>query len=517
MNKNDKPTLRQKKTKIICTIGPSSAESDMLEKLIANGMDAARLNFSHGDFDFFERIIKKIRRISNDIAIIIDLPGPKIRTASQVNKEIYLRGGQTVFLASLSDKNKISDERSIVINYDNLSNDVKKDDLIFINDGRIKLKILNFESVQDRFLCEIIKGGILQAEKGVNFPNIALNVPSVTQNDLKAIDFGIMHNADMFAISFVRKMEDILYVRNYIKEKHKTDAFLISKIEKSEAVKNIEDIAGVSDGIMVARGDLGIETEVEGVALIQKLIISVSNRYKKPVITATQMLESMVEESSPTRAEVTDITNAILDGTDAVMLSEETAIGNNPDLSVYYMDKIAVATEKSRLFKDKLANLERGLNTKEADNVNGHIDVSLTIAKMATMASFSMKNSLVIAITRSGFTANLISSLKPIAPVIAVVPSYNILRKLALNSNVSPIVAPLVFDDIVKKLSRDDKHQISDEIKLGDIVKILKDNGILGNSDSPADKPSFDHLIFSGGIPLGEPGTTDFIRIVMQK
>jgi len=166
MNKNDKPTLRQKKTKIICTIGPSSAESDMLEKLIANGMDAARLNFSHGDFDFFERIIKKIRRISNDIAIIIDLPGPKIRTASQVNKEIYLRGGQTVFLASLSDKNKISDERSIVINYDNLSNDVKKDDLIFINDGRIKLKILNFESVQDRFLCEIIKGGILQARKG---------------------------------------------------------------------------------------------------------------------------------------------------------------------------------------------------------------------------------------------------------------------------------------------------------------------------------------------------------------
>jgi len=359
--------------------------------------------------------------------------------------------------------------------------------------------------------------GFYKLEKGVNFPNIALNVPSVTQNDLKAIDFGIMHNADMFAISFVRKMEDILYVRNYIKEKHKTDAFLISKIEKSEAVKNIEDIAGVSDGIMVARGDLGIETEVEGVALIQKLIISVSNRYKKPVITATQMLESMVEESSPTRAEVTDITNAILDGTDAVMLSEETAIGNNPDLSVYYMDKIAVATEKSRLFKDKLANLERGLNTKEADNVNGHIDVSLTIAKMATMASFSMKNSLVIAITRSGFTANLISSLKPIAPVIAVVPSYNILRKLALNSNVSPIVAPLVFDDIVKKLSRDDKHQISDEIKLGDIVKILKDNGILGNSDSPADKPSFDHLIFSGGIPLGEPGTTDFIRIVMQK
>lgn len=501
MNKEKKQMIKKKKTRIICTIGPSSAGHDMLEKLIENGMDAARLNFSHGDFDFFEKIIGTIRKISQDVAIIIDLPGPKIRTASQVRDEIYLHDGQTVFLSSLSDKNQMSDEKGIVINYGNLFNDVKKDDLIFINDGRIKLKILDFESARKRFLCKIIKGGVLKAEKGVNFPNIALNVPSVTKKDLKAIDFGIMHNADMFAISFVRKPEDILNVRNYIKEKYKTDAFLISKIEKAEAVKNIKAIVNASDGIMVARGDLGIETDVEGIALVQKHIISVSNRYKKPVITATQMLESMVEESSPTRAEVTDITNAILDGTDAVMLSEETAIGNNPDLSVYYMDKIAIATEKSSLFKDKLTKLERGLNTNEADS--SHIDVSLTIAKMATMASFSLKNSLVVAITRSGFTANLISSLKPFTPVIAVVPNYNILRKLALNSNVTSVVAPFVFSNTANK------SNAIDEIKIGDIVKLIRDNGILSRP--------FGHLIFCGGIPLGEPGTTDFIRIVKLK
>jgi pyruvate kinase len=279
--------------------------------------------------------------------------------------------------------------------------------------------------------------------------------------------------------------------------------FIISKIEKEEAVENIHKIAEISDGIMVARGDLGVETPIETIALKQKMIIAVTNSLKKPVITATQMLESMVANESPTRAEVTDITNAILDGTDAVMLSEETAIGQYPDLAASYMEKIIETTEESYFFKNLRHNAynnvsETGTGVNTADNI-----ISIASAKMAVSSSFIIEDSFIAAITRTGYTASLISSFRPLVPIIAVVPDLSVKRRLALNSGVFSIV----MEKIAEK-----------NVKIEDIIKFIKDNyKKIRNKKFKSDNNSR-YAIITGGLPLGEPGSTDFVRIIdLQK
>ncbi len=513
-NENDYYRKKYKKTKIVCTLGPSSSGKAVIKKLIDSGMDVARLNFSHGNEIFFDGLIGLIKELSNDIAILIDLPGPKIRTGKQKEAGIILKKGGHI---NVVNRKGYSDNKNISIDYRFLTQDIKKNDLIFIDDGKIQLQVTDIAYDKNGLSCKILRDGILRAEKGVNFPNIKLSVPSVTKNDFKYLKFGAEHNADMFAVSFVRQPEDIITVKNFLKknypEKH---FFIIAKIEKSEAVENIEAIAIVSDGIMVARGDLGVETPIESIALKQKRIISIANIYKRPVITATQMLESMVISESPTRAEVTDIANAILDGTDAVMLSEETAIGNNPIEAVIYMNKIIKTTENSNIFIEsnyrnigiKRVNGKGGGSHEYAGNYrinpdegyerydisNEYNNISNIVAKMAVLASYSVDGSFIAAVTRSGYTAGIISSLRPVVPIISIVPDEGVKRRLSLNFG----VVSFVMRDIIKE--NVGIENVIDFINKSEKMKYFKEN--------------FKYAVLSGGIPLGEPGSTDFVRII---
>ena len=552
-----------RKTKIVCTLGPASSDKKTIKRLIESGMNVARLNFSHGDNDTFEKLIDIIRQLSDDVAILVDLPGPKIRTKKQLQDKIILKKNEDIILSNIKE---FSDEKNIAIDYKYLTKDVKKGNLVFIDDGKIKLKVIDILS-ENELSCKIIKEGVLKTEKGVNFPNIELSVPSVTDNDFKSLKFGAEHDVDMFAVSFVRKPDDIAEVKDFLEKNYSGKKFfIISKIEKAEAVENIYNIVEISDGIMVARGDLGVETPVETIALKQKLIIAAANSLKKPVITATQMLESMVSNESPTRAEVTDITNAILDGTDAVMLSEETAIGQYPDLAAAYMKKIIETTEESYFFKnlhhaaynnafaisynfnaysehnyknykniidkqvqhiapDNIVSNACGVDNAphSADNlslllqvhgrggcvslskitsetgINTDNIISIASAKMAVSSSFMIEDSFIAAITRTGYTASLISSFRPLVPIVAFVPDISVKRRLALNQGVFSIV----MEKIAEK-----------NVNIEEIIRFIKDNNKKIRNKKFKFGNNFKYAIITGGLPLGELGSTDFVRII---
>ena len=478
--------IGRKRVKIVATLGPASDGKHVLENIIKNGADVIRLNFSHGDESYFIKAIKSIRSISKDVGILVDLPGPKIRTGKLLKDYIPINKGD---IMTLTNRHIVSDGKKIFIDYAYLCKDIKPKSLVYIDDGKIKLKIIK-KLNENELEAEVLTDGILKPEKGINFPDSVLNIPSITYNDKEFLKFGVEHNVDMFAVSFVRGCEDILYVKDFLKNNYPEKEFLIiAKIEKVEALKNIEKIAMVSDALMVARGDLGVEAPVENIPLEQKRIISVANFYKKPVITATQMLLSMVENESPTRAEVTDISNAIFDGTDAVMLSEETAVGKYPAEAVKYMSKIIRATENSAMFNKiyKFGNGEEYLTGRHTP------DISNIIAEMSVAASKLLKNSIIAAITRSGYTANLISSLKPHVPILAIVPNEFVKRKLSLSYGVSCAVMKNIEDK---------------DIDLKDVIDLI--NGGLKNAGSK----SPDYAILTGGVPIGEPGSTDFVKIV---
>ena len=496
-----------KKVKIVATLGPASDGKKMIEKLIKNGADVIRLNFSHGNENYFAEAIKKIRSVSENTAILVDLPGPKIRTGKLNKDSIYLQKGGTVILTN---NYTVSDERKIYIDYPYLCEDIKQKNSVYIDDGKIKLKIIK-KINRNELEAEILTKGVLKAEKGINFPDSRLSIPSVTENDKKFLKFGAEQGADMFAVSFVRTSEDIISVKNLLQAEYPSRKFLIvAKIEKIEAVKNIEKIAAAADALMVARGDLGVEAPVENIPIEQKRIIYVANLYKKPVITATQMLLSMVENESPTRAEVTDISNAIFDGTDAVMLSEETAIGKYPDEAVAYMSKIIKATEKSPMFSGGgyksrpaygcgggigIGYLERrSIESDDKIKIKRNVsDISDIIAETASTASELLNNCIIAAITRSGYTANLISSFKPAVPVVAVVPDDSAKRTLSLNYGVSCITMKNIADK---------------NIDLQDVIDLIKYEIKKSGHKCP------DYAVLTGGVPIGEPGSTDFIKII---
>lgn len=487
--------IRNKKVKIVATLGPASFDKTVIKKIIKNGANVLRLNFSHGDENLFAKVIEIVRGISIGTGILIDLPGPKIRTGKFSEGNVLLNKADKIVLTS---KAGLSDKKRIFIDYPRLGKDIKHNSLIYIDDGKIKLKVVK-KINENELISEVLVGGIIKAEKGINFPNAVLKIPSVTDKDVEYLKFGAEHNVDMFAVSFVRSPDDITYVKNFLKNNYPEKKFLIiAKIEKLEAIKNIEKIAQVADAIMVARGDLGVEAPVENITLEQKKIIAVANFYKKPVITATQMLLSMVDNESPTRAEVTDVSNAIFDGTDSVMLSEETAIGRYPVETVEYMSKIIKATEKSRIFNETSEfSRHKGEYLTEHRELNNTgeqtTDISTIIAETAVAASKLLKNSIIGAITRSGYTANLISSLKPHVFILALVPNDIVQRRLSLNYGVSCIIMKNVKDENI---------DLKDAIDL--IVSRLKDTG----------RKSPDYIILTGGVPLGEPGSTDFIKIV---
>lgn len=412
-----------RKAKIVCTIGPASNSRGMVSSLIKSGMDVARLNFSHGDHETHKKVALFVRQEAlkqkRAVSILQDLQGIKIRIGLAENDGIMLNAGQELALYPGTDT---SNARSLFISYPALLKDIQEGEHILLDDGLIKLKVIGRTSKALR--ARVIEGGLLKSKKGVNLPFSKITLPAFTEKDRQDLEFGLKLCVDYVAVSFVRTAEDIEKVLRWAKAKKITLPPLIAKIEKPEALENINEIMGIVDGIMVARGDLGVELPAEKVPTIQKMLIDLANKKGKLVITATQMLESMTQHTRPTRAEASDVANAVLDGTDALMLSAETASGKYPVESVKTMDLIIKYTETALESKYRSA-YEMGHSFPEA------------IADGACKAANDTGARVIVVFSRSGFTAKLLSKLRPHVPVIAFTPDKGVLKKMALYWGVS--------------------------------------------------------------------------------
>lgn len=411
-----------KSTKIVCTIGPVSQDENILQKLVESGMDIARMNMSHGSYDFHKKTIENIRKVSlktgKFVGILLDLQGPKIRTGKQSKEIIELKKGS---ILKLTTEDIVGDWKMLSINYEPLPDEAAPGEKILLDDGNIELKI---KSIENRIItCEVMNGGMIRSFRGINLPDTPLSTPALTIKDLEDLNFGLSYDIDFVALSFVRKADDIVRLRKIIEEKGKS-AFIISKIEKPEAISNIDRIIEESDGIMVARGDLGAETSAQDVPILQKKIIHKCNIAHKPVITATQMMESMITKPKPTRAEANDVANAIFDGTDAVMLSGETAMGEYPVETVTVMSSIAERTEKEINYNevtDKLYNLS-GKADDDADALSYSACTLCNTISPEFMVGFSI----------SGRTIESLSKYRPSKPILGMSPDERVLRRLSL-------------------------------------------------------------------------------------
>ncbi len=467
-----------KRTKIVCTIGPASRSPELIEKMIKNGMDVARLNFSHGGYKEHslaqEYIHQASLKLGKPVAILQDLGGSKIRIGSIQREPAILKEGS---IFTLTTRNIPGNDREVSITYPLLPRKVKKGQTILLADGSLELKVK--ELISKDITCLVITGGQLFSHKGINLPSGAFDMFHLTEKDRKDILFGIEHKFDFIGISFVREAEDILKVRKILKEKRGEKISLIAKIEKQEALNNIDEIIQVADGIMIARGDLGVEIPLQKVPLVQKTIIRKCNLVGKPVITATQMLKSMVENPRPTRAEVTDVANAIFDGTDALMLSEETAIGKYPLKSVMTMGKIAVEAEKALDYEKTLK--ERALSVKPT--------VPDAISHATCQISQDLKAAVIITFTFSGSTARMVARYRPRAPIIARSPKESTVKKLTLSWGVYPLQSAELRDT-------DDMIQEAKKIALEtDLTK------------------KGDKIVITAGIPFAIPGNTNIIKV----
>jgi pyruvate kinase len=464
-----------RKTKIVCTIGPASEKEEVLKELIKAGMDVARLNFSHGDYNVHGERIRLIRKLSEEldkpIPIIQDLQGPKIRIGELEKDKIFIKDGEEIYLTP---KETISNEKILYVNYPYLLEDVNIGDRILIDDGLIELKVM--DKKEDKLVCGIIHGGYLSGRKGVNFPDSKLRVSPLTEKDKKDTIFGIENKVDYIALSFVQRASDIIELKEFL-ETHDAKIPVIAKIEKREAVNNFKEILEVADAIMVARGDLAIEISNEEVPLIQKRIIRETRLAGKPVITATQMLISMVNNPTPTRAEVSDVANAILDGTDAIMLSNETAMGKYPIESLKMMDKIAKKVEESFPYDNFL---------KESD-CNTNITKAITFS--TCQIAKEIKASAIVTATHSGFTARQISKYRPNAPIFAITHFSEVRRRLNLSWGVIPLLTEIFYttDEMFEKST-----------------KILLQKEYVKRGDT---------VVITAGIPMGISGMTNLIKV----
>ena len=467
-----------RRTKIVCTIGPASDSITMIKKLLRAGMNVARLNFSHGTQDEHKRRIKSIRQAAKEtglnVAIMLDTKGPEIRLGYFIKEPVYLKEGDQVTLTTEPIK---GDNKLIPITYSGLPGDVRKGDTILVADGLIAMRVLS--ATDTEILCTVMNGGELSSQKGVNVPGVEVSLPSITEKDIQDIVFGVAQKLDYIAASFVRKAADVLSIRQIIEEAD-GDLDIISKIESRRAVNNLDDIIKVSDGIMVARGDLGVEIPVEEVPLLQKTIIEKCNLAGKPVVTATQMLESMIHNPRPTRAEASDVANAIFDGSDAVMLSGETAIGKYPLASVEMMDRIARRAEAALHYEEMLS--KKGTDTLRQTVTNAISYATCAIAQNLGAAA-------IIVSTESGHTAKMVSKYRPKAPIVAVTPHAGVMRKLALNWGVNPITAQGM--------------ESTDEM-MDEAIDASLSAGLINGGDL---------IVFTAGIPVGMKGTTNLIRV----
>lgn len=449
-----------KKTKIICTMGPNTNDRAMMKKLAENGMDVARFNFSHGDHDEQKMrmdMLKSIREeIGKPIAILLDTKGPEIRTGLlKGGKSVELTTGETFTLTS---KEIEGDASRVSITYEGLSEDVEIGSRILIDDGLIELEVIKIAGSD--IVCKIKNGGELGQRKGVNVPDVPVRLPALTEKDKKDIAFGAEQGVDFIAASFVRSAEGVLAIKALLKECDAPDIPVIAKIENGEGIKNIDEIIHCADGIMVARGDLGVEIPAEEVPYLQKMLIQKCNDNYKPVITATQMLDSMIRNPRPTRAEVTDVANAVYDGTDAVMLSGETAQGKYPVEALQMMVHIVENTEE-HLDYDTLLK-------KAQEKRKRSISSAIGYSSVATAANLDAK--CIITPTVTGATARVVSKMKPHAPIIGVTPNEEILRRMQIYWGVMPL----------KSVTMDNTEDICDEainltqakqvVEAGDIV-----------------------------------------------
>lgn len=399
-------------TKIVATIGPASDSLQKIKELEKNGMDVARLNFSHGNYDYFTDVIKKLRKTSNKIPILLDTKGPEIRTGI-LEKPIEIRKGQVI--AFTPHKVPKESNRLIPISYKGLSKDVNKGNIILADDGKLEFKVLTKR--KDHVICRVMNDGVINSQKSIDIPGVSVSLPDVTTQDIADIAYGIKMDLDIIAASLVRTPEAIIKIRKLCKNKK---IMIIAKIEHPDAIKRFDEILEVSDGIMVARGDLGLNIPPEEVPSVQKMIIKKCNEAGKPVIVATQMLESMTKNPRPTRAEASDVANAIYDGADAVMLSGETAGGKYPIESIKTMNKICEITDKNCNHHLKKAEMEKRESVSESISI---------IVKEATE---EMDVSAIIAPTSTGFTARLISKHRPQKPIIALTTDYKVMRQMGI-------------------------------------------------------------------------------------
>ncbi|MBE6049491.1 MAG: pyruvate kinase [Clostridium sp.] len=416
------------KTKMIFTIGPASDNEKMLRKFIEIGMSAARLNFSHGTHETHKEKIDLIKKIREEMdaptAIILDIKGPKIRTHNFVNDGVELVKGQE--FSFICGEEILGDEHRCSISYDILYKDVQPGGSILVDDGLLKFEVL--QVIDKEIKCKVKVGGMIKNHKGVNVPNVKIKLPSITEKDIKDIEFGCKMGVDFIAASFIRKASDVLEVKRVLQKNGGENIQVIAKIENQEGVDNIDSIIDVTDCVMVARGDMGVEIPIEKVPIIQKMIIKKCKAAGKTVITATQMLDSMIRNSLPTRAEASDICNAIFDGTDAIMLSGESASGNFPKEAAKTMARIAQEAEANLSYDHLMYNPQGFCPTEYAD--------AISFSTCRTALSLNAKA--IVAATKSGSTAKLLSKYRPKSPIIAITPYEEVRRGLALTFGVLP-------------------------------------------------------------------------------
>ncbi|MBR6503901.1 MAG: pyruvate kinase [Firmicutes bacterium] len=467
-----------RKTKIVCTVGPASKDIRVLEKMIAAGMNVMRLNFSHGNHEEHKQHIEDLKALrektGRHVAVMLDTKGPEIRTGS-FPEPVQLEQGA---LFTLTPDEVPGDGKRCSVSYKSLARDVSPGSRIMIDDGLIEMKVEEIDGRDIR--CRIVNSGMIGSHKGINLPGVRTHLQAVTEKDRADLVFGAENGVDFVAASFVRKAEDIRQIRQILDENGGEEIQIIAKLENQEGVENLEEILAEADGIMVARGDMGVELEPEKIPLIQKEIIRACNRAGKPVITATQMLDSMARNPRPTRAEVGDVTNAILDGTDCVMLSGETAAGEYPVEAVEMMHKIAETTEKSIDYAELLEK------TREYQND----DVTGAIGYATCVTAVKLKAKAIVTASASGFAGRMVAKFRPKAPIIVSTTRESTARRMAVVRGAYPVIIPAhedeetIFRESIAAAEKD-----ADWIKEGDVV------------------------IFTAGFPFGKSGSTNMMKV----
>ena len=468
-----------RRTKIVCTMGPNTNSRDLMKKLIETGMDVARFNFSHGDHDEQKMrmdMLKELRKeLKTPVAILLDTKGPEIRTGVlKDGKKVNLVTGQTFTLTTVQET---GDENHCSVSYTGLTDDIKEGDTILIDDGLIGLRVEKVNAPE--IVCTVVNGGELGEKKGVNVPNVSINLPNLTEKDKGDLLFGIEQDIDFVAASFIRNAEAINEIREFLVANGGEHIDIIAKIENAEGVQNIDSIIDAADGVMVARGDLGVEIPACQVPHVQKIIIEKCNHKYKPVITATQMLDSMIRNPRPTRAEVADVANAIYDGTDAIMLSGETASGKYPIEALSTMVNTVTAAEEAIDYWGRFR--ERSL----LPVVSG---ISDAITHSCCLTAMDLNASAILAATRSGYTAKVISRFRPACPIVALCQNESTRRQLAISWGVHPYLSGEVDStDRMFSLAVDVARK-ENAVQIGDTV------------------------VITAGVPLGQSGTTNLIK-----